>query len=378
MQSDDKILIDFLPVSAISDFLVNTLYVPAFRNAINIGQHDKYFDIQVGQMFTQEWKHFKSGWDKSRSEACWRLEKQMAQIFGLEDLQINPLANDKELQIIADGKSYKASDMGSGLLQFVIVLAKAAIASPKFILIDEPESNLHPTLQLDFLTTLASYAREGVLLSTHSVGLAKAAAERIYSVRRLKTRNSELKHFEATNNLTELLGELGFNAYRDLGFSKVLLVEGPSDLKLIQQFLRRLHKEHEVLLLPLGGASMISAQIDVALEEIKRIGACVSALIDSERNSADEEIPRNRRDFAEKCRQAKINCCILERRAIENYLTDRAIKIIKGEKYSALGPYTKLEQSGLPWAKEENWLIAGEMESAEFLDTDLGMFLGSL
>lgn len=378
LQSAGTTVIDFLAVSAISDFLVSTLYIGAFRNAINVGQHEKYFDIQIGQSFTQAWKHFKSGWDKSRSEACWRLERQIAHIFGFDHLQINPLVNDRELQIIADGKSYKASDVGSGLLQFVIVLANAAIASPKFILIDEPESNLHPTQQLSFLTTLASYAREGVLLSTHSLGLARAAAERIYSVRRLQTRESELKPFEATNNLTELLGELGFNAYRDLGFSKVLLVEGASDVKLIQQLLRCLHKECEVLLLPLGGAGMINAQIDVALEEVKRIGARVSALIDSERDGADKEIPRNRRDFSVKCREAEVSCCILERRAIENYLTDRAVKNVKGDKYSALGPYVKLEESSLPWGKEENWLIAREMERPEFIDTDLGKFLESL
>src|SRR5262249_5640927 len=152
--------------------------------------------------------------------------------------------NNQELQVIADEKSYRSADVGAGILQFVIVLANAAISSPRFILIDEPELNLHPTLQLDFLTTMASYATEGLLFATHSVGLAKTAAGRIYAVRKLKDfGDSDVTIFEGTDNLAELLGEIGFNAYRDLGFSRVLLVEGPSDVKTVQQFLRQLQKE---------------------------------------------------------------------------------------------------------------------------------------
>jgi energy-coupling factor transporter ATP-binding protein EcfA2 len=294
-------------------------------------------------------------------------------------LQINALANDRELQIIAEENSYKSSDMGAGLSQFVIVLANAAMSSPRFILIDEPELNLHPLLQLDFLTTIAAYAKQGLIFGTHSVGLARSAAETIYSVKRKNASHmSEIRSFESTKNLTELLGELGFNAYRDLGFSKVLLVEGPSDVKTVQQLLRHLGKDREIMLLPLGGSSMINGNIDVQLQEIKRIGASVFALIDSERSIAGAEIHKDRKSFLDKCTESEIRCCILERRATENYLTDRAIKSAKGLKYSALAPYERLEDASLPWGKEENWIIARGMERGEFESTDLGKFLMSI
>lgn len=372
-------IFDLKSLVAVSNTLTSTLYIGPFRNAINVGATDKYFDIQAGQAFITTWKHFKSGHGKLHSEASRRLEKQLARIFGYDDLQINALANDKELQVIVEEKSYKSSDMGAGILQFVIVLANAAMNPPRFILIDEPELNLHPLLQLDFLTTVASYAKEGLLFATHSVGLARSSAETIYSVRRLReSRASELKAFEGTNNLTELLGELGFNAYRDLGFSKVLLVEGPSDVKVVQQLLRHLGKDREILLLPLGGSAMINGNVEVQLQEIKRIGAVVSALIDSERAAPEAELCRDRKDFVEKCSDNGITCCVLERRATENYLTDRAIKAVKGPKYSALMFYEKLEDAQQPWGKEENWGIARTMERADFEATDLGKFLAAL
>ncbi len=372
-------VLDTGSLAALSDVLTSTLYIGPFRNAINLGATDKYFDIQAGQAFITTWKHFKSGTGKLNSEASRRLERQVARIFGYDDLQINAFANDRELQVIVHEKSYKSSDMGAGILQFVIVLANAAMNLPRFILIDEPELNLHPLLQLDFLTTIAAYATDGLTFATHSVGLARASAEIIYSVRRSpESRASEMKRFEATNNLTELLGELGFNAYRDLGFSKVLLVEGPSDVKAVQQFLRHLRKDREILLLPLGGAGMINGKIDVQLQEIKRIGAVVSALIDSERTAPGAALSKDRKDFVQKCKENRITCCVLERTAIENYLPDRAIKTIKGPKYSALTFYQRLLDAPLPWGKEENWLIARAMERVEFEFNDLGKFLLSL
>jgi ABC-type cobalamin/Fe3+-siderophores transport system ATPase subunit len=366
------------PFLLLSEMLTDTLYIGPFRNAINVGAAEQYFDINAGQAFIMAWKHFKSGTGKLNSEASRQLEKQLARIFGYEDLQINALANDRELQVIAQDKSYKSADMGAGILQFVIVLANAAIARKKYILIDEPELNLHPLLQLDFLTTVASYASEGLLFATHSVGLARASAEQIYSVKTTASRASVISKFEATTNLSELLGELGFNAYRDLGFSKVLLVEGPTDVKTIQQLLRHLHKEHEILLLPLGGNGMINGKIDVQLQEIKRIGAEVAALIDSERTAADEDISKDRRDFIQQCEANNIGYHILKFRATENYLSDRAVKAVKGPKYSALGSYQKLCEATPAWGKEENWLIAREMHRSEFEKSDLGVFLTSI
>jgi len=51
------------------------------------------------------------------------------------------------------------------------VLGNAALKKPSFILIDEPEISLHPSLQLKFLMKLAGYASEGVVFATHNIGL---------------------------------------------------------------------------------------------------------------------------------------------------------------------------------------------------------------
>lgn len=358
--------------------LRRTLYIGASRNAINIGSNENYFDIQVGQGFIRTWRGYKTGNIKKHNEAAIRLTKEIGHIFGIDDLQIDSSQDEQTLQVFVNGKSYKLHEVGSGLTQFILVLATAATRESSYIFIDEPELNLHPSLQLDFLTTLASYADEGIVFGTQSIGLARASAERIYLLRRITEGESKVTALESTPRLSEFLGELSFSGYRELGFNNVLLVEGVKDVKTIQQFLRMLKKDHQIVLLPLGGTQLINQQTQPQLEELKRISDNIFALIDSERAAKDAPLSREREGFVRICGQAKVRCHVLDRRAIENYLSDRAIKTVKSEKYHSLKPYERLEEVRPAWSKEENWRIARSMTIEELQGTDLWEFLDSI
>ncbi len=100
--------------------------------------------------------------------------------------------------------------------------------------------------------------------------------------------------------------------------------------------------------------------------------------IDSERDASDAPLSPDRKAFQKMCKNVGIHCHILEYRAIENYLSERAIKSIKGEKYRSLKPYEKLEELSPGWGKQENWRIAREMTSEELDETDLGIFLNNI
>ena len=123
---------------------------------------------------------------------------------------------------------------------------------------------------------------------------------------------------------------------------------------------------------------MINGSTEDQLAELARFGTPMSALIDSERLDADSPLEEPRRSFVEACSKQSIECKVLDRRATENYLTDRAVKQVKGEKYRALGPYERLADAPMPWAKTENWRIADAMDLDDFRDNDLGKFLAGL
>lgn len=366
------------PVLALWRDLSQTSYIPSFRNAINVGTNNQYFDIQTGQSFIQMWQQLKSGPTKSQNEAILKLTDDVRQIFKFPTLEINPAADGTTLQAIIAGKSYRLPEIGSGLVQFLLALGSVATRTSAYVLLDEPELNLHPSLQLAFLTTVASYAQKGLCFATHSIGLARAGAERAYSVRRLDEGISEVRPLEGTVSLAEFLGELGYLGYREMGFDKILLVEGPKDLKAVQQLLRLQGKDSQIVLLPLGGASGINAKAEGQLTELFRLSQHIFALIDSEKSAEADALSPDRGAFVAMCKNLKIDCHVLERRAIENYLPERVIRAIKGPKYRALAPFESLKEVDPSWAKDKNWRIAREMNVAELAGTDLGAFLARI
>jgi energy-coupling factor transporter ATP-binding protein EcfA2 len=313
----------------------------------------------------------------SSNEEARKVEKDIAHIFGLQDFQVNAGPEEKTLQMFVNDRSFRLDEVGSGMAQFLIVLANAAMKKPSYILIDEPELNLHPSLQIDFITTLASYATRGVIYATHSLGLARATAENIYSLRKHAAFESRISSLETTPRLAEFLGEMSFGGYRELGFDKVLLLEGVTDVLAIQQLLRKFQLDHKVVLLPLGGSAMINgkSETELQLTELTRISTNIVALIDSEREDATEPLCGDRQAFIDVCKRVGIYCHVLERRAVENYWTTRSIQIVKGPNARALAHHERLTDQ---WGKRENWLIARRMTEDEFAATDLGQFLRRL
>jgi len=156
------------------------------------------------------------------------------------------------------------------------------------------------------------------------------------------------------------------------------LVEGSTDVTAFQQFLRLYEKDHKVVILPMGGASLINDSTEQQLSEIKRICDRIVAVIDSEKSSLEAVIEPSRLTFQQICRNLHIECHILERRSTENYFPDRAVKAAKGQTLSALAPYESLKQHSPRWGKTENWKIAREMTKDEISQTDLGRILAAL
>jgi len=362
------------PVAALFEQLTRTLYLGPYRSVGDIITSGEYFDMQVGRSFVERWNRMKTGDDSSANDTAAAVENSIQQTFKLQRFQINATEDKQSLQITINDAAYKVQELGSGLAQFIICLAHAAVRPVRFILIDEPESNLHASMQLSFVTALASHAEDGLLFSSHSLGLARSTADTIHVVNRTDNKVSSIQHLGSKGTLSEIVGELNFSAYQELGFSVLLLVEGPTEIKCLQQFLRKLRVEQHILMVPLGGSSMINGAREDELRELLRITSKIFALVDSEKRSKEEKLPADRIAFKKTCEAIGIDCQISDRRALDNYFSDRAVKEALGEKNSALGPFDR--PSG--WDKSENWRIAEAMTWPEIAQTDLGRFLQKL
>ena len=331
----------------------------------------------IGTSFAEKWNEWKTGGNKYQADRIEQVTSDIAKLFQFNRFEINFSQRLKTLVVKIEGKTYRLEELGSGVAQFVVALGNAAMASPSLLLIDEPEANLHPSLQLSFLSMLASYAREGVVFSTHSLGLARSVANDIYTVQ-IRDGRRTVRPFAATPNYAELLGELSFSAFQDLGGEALLLVEGVNDVKTLHEFLRLFEIERQVIVFPIGGNQLIDGDRQQELSEIKRLCQRVFVLIDSERTAKDDPLEEKRQNFAQTCEKLGFTICLTEKRAVENYLSDRAAKEAFGEKYRALEPYETLASADPAWKKAESWKAARLMTKADIEETDIGRLLAAI
>jgi energy-coupling factor transporter ATP-binding protein EcfA2 len=376
----DGSIVDF---SALQDFaasLYQSRYFPAFRNAINEGAGN-YYDLPIGTALVGTWDYWKAGTTRAHKIAISRVESEIASLLGFSSLQINADNTSKTLDVIIDGRPQKLHEVGAGVAQLIIVLAAALVSKPPYILIDEPELSLHPSLQLSFLATLGSYATAGLLYSTHSISLARCTAQRIYAVKKIKNGSSQMHPFsDSAINFGGWLGELSYSSRVELGCEGLLLVEGSTDVLFFQEFLRKIGKDHKYVLMQLGGSSLIRGGVTPHLSELSRIinPSKIRVFIDSEKNSAEEPLATDRMAFVSDCNSIGIKVHVSERRATENYLEENGIKKILGADFKPLEPYQKLKMCPKPWHKSNNWRIARETEFDDIKNTDLGKFLEAL
>ncbi len=371
-RDDGNPLVDFAVMNSAATKLLGSMYMPAFRNILT-QSGDRPYGVPLGTDFVNDWASWKMGRERRLNAKAQKIAADIREIFGLTQLEINPSEDRKTLHIVLDGKAYMLAELGAGLAQFIVTFVNVAMREPAILLIDEPESNLHPALQMRFLTGLASYVQHGVVFATHSIGLARSTAERIYSIK--KNGNTSTVHpFERTPNYAEFLGEMSFSTFTELGFKHLLLVEGVTEVTTFQQFLRQLGLDHLVVVVPLGGSALISAGRDQELSELKRITSNISVIIDSERSEAGATLAGDRTAFSATCTKLSIPILVTERRATENYFTQRALQRVN-DSYKQLGEFQSLKSLANHWLKSENWRIAKEMTKEELLDTDIGKFL---
>lgn len=376
----DISVVDYSSLFAFALDLQQSKYFPAFRNAINEGAGN-YYDIPIGTALVGTWDMWKAGNSRLQKLAISRVESEIASLLGFSTLQINADQSGKTLDVIIDGRPQKLHEVGAGVAQLIIVLATALVYKPPYILIDEPELSLHPSLQINFLATLGSYAQKGLLYSTHSISLARSTAQRIYAVKKIRNGASQMHPFaDNTVNFGGWLGELSYSSRIELGCEGILLVEGSTEILCFQEFLRKLGKDHKYVLIQLGGSSLIRGGVTPHLSELSRIidPSKIRVFIDSEKDSADAPLATDRVAFVADCKSIGINVHVSERKATENYFEHNGIRKALGAEYKPLEIFEKLKSSQKPWSKSDNWRIARETEFEDIRGTDLGQFLASL
>jgi predicted ATPase len=262
-----------------------------------------------------------------------------------------------------------AEHCGKGLQDLLIVLYFALSSSHRLLLIEEPEVHLHPEMQRRLLAHLRSNTESQYIFSTHSnVFLDGALTDRVFLTRF----EGEIRVDDATSKST-FLHDLGYSPVDNLVSDLIILVEGPSDVPVIDEFLKKkgLYQKFNIKLWPLGGDIMAKDEIDLSVFAQSNHAL---AIVDGDPGSG-----KIRKRFQDKCAELGLECIRLKRYSIENYFSLRAIRKVFGSQISEgvteILPNEKLEnQIGLN-VKNNNRAIAREMQLDEVIDTDFHFFL---
>lgn len=381
-EADLTPLLDCANLMAVGRMLEGSRYFGASRHVLpHLGQGEG--DAVIGADLVQRWNQWKNKGTVDEQLVVQEVTEQVRSLLGVHDLQINGVDNPCVFNVVVDKVPYALNEMGAGMSQLIAILVNVAIAGPQpttLVLVDEPELNLHASLQASFVNYLAELC-EGVIFATHSLGLARTTAdEPIYSI--VRSRGvSVLKSLRGMTSFAEFVGEMGFAGYDGLDFDGLLLVEGVNDVRTVMALLRVMKNKKRFLILPLGGAALICAGRKRELAVYKRIMAArrIGVVVDSEVLAKTAPLDADRRAFAKTCKSLGYRVICTKLRALENYFTDRAVKIAFGPTATALAPYEHSKSAPAHgWKKNEGYRIAKKMDEAELGRTDLGKFLRRL
>ena len=264
-----------------------------------------------------------------------------------------------------------AEQCGLGLQDLLVILYFAIASDYNLICIEEPESHLHPDMQRRLLVYLNGIDDRQFILTTHSnVFLNNALVDKVWVT---NYTNDSIYVSDATSRAS-MLADLGYSVADNLVSDLVVLVEGPTDVPILEEFFFKmgLLQDFEIKVWPLGGDIMAQLDLTVFSQSYRLI-----SLLDKDPKSSKV---RNR--FAQKCQQHGIPIHILKRYAIENYFSLRALKKVFGVQIP--GSITKLDsnkklqsQIGIN-VKKNNRKIARTMSFEEIKDTDFGLFLSKV
>jgi energy-coupling factor transporter ATP-binding protein EcfA2 len=284
--------------------------------------------------------------------------------FGITTVDINQIA----LQFSHKDQSWiSAEDSGLGLQDLLLILYFALAPDYDVILLEEPESHMHPDMQRRLIHFLHDETSKQFFITTHSnIFLNSAFVDRVFFTRF----DDSVKVDDATSRAS-ILHDIGYEVVDNLISDLVILTEGPTDIPALEEFLVKwnLFGTYNIKIWPLGGDIMDQVDLSVFAQNYSIIG-----LVDNDPGSA-----KVRKRFIANCEEHGIEVKRLKRYALENYFSLRALRKVFGSQIlpevSDIEPSTRLEEQIGVNVKKNNRKIAREMTKDEIEGTDLGEFL---
>ena len=215
-------------------------------------------------------------------------------------------------------------ETGTGIGQVLAILYVVFTSNaPSAIIIDEPQSFLHPSSAVKLIQVLRRYSQHQFILATHSPSIIAAAGpSNIVALKYDEETHVETFDLTKAASFQSFLAETGLAMQDTFGADNILWVEGPTEARAFPGIIERLCKT------PLMGTRVlpVSATGDLEGKDAVRVFSMYRTLTQGNpllppalAFILDRET-RNQQQINELVRQSNDKAMFLPRRMFENYL----------------------------------------------------------
>lgn len=263
-----------------------------------------------------------------------------------------------------DDLAISLSECGTGIGQVLAILyVVVTFKEPRTIIIDEPNSFLHPSASKKLIQILNKFPQHQYFISTHSPEILATANPSTLTMLKYEDGETKVEQLDLSqgNDKIKLVSELGMEISDFFFAENILWVEGPTEAKAFPIILQNSKSLFDFVAVPLVHTDDLKDRkrgrkhAKTNIENIRRLSGeyaltppKIFTVLDRE-DTSDQEI----QDLE------KLGIKFIPRRLFENYLLDS----------EAIASFLQSFEKNITVEEIEDW-ISKKKDSKEFLDKD--------